>query len=160
MKWEYLSQVHLNSSSSSFFSPLVFFFMLLPPCRWCLSLPCSVPSPPPSLILASLTLFTVHKVYPFFLIVSYLLSSSFPSPPPPLSHPLSPIPHLAHTHTTHYTHVLVTTPSTAHSAPCGCSIFCLSPPSTTTFTAPHEQPPVPPSSSRPPFCSQLHRRSR
>ena len=49
--------------------------------------------------------------------------------------------------------MLVTTPSTAHSAPCGCSIFCLSPSSTTTFTAPHEQPPVPPSSSRPPSAA-------
>ena len=47
----------------------------------------------------------------------------------------------------------VTTPSTAHSAPCGRSIFCLSPSSTTTFTAPHEQPPVPPSSSRPPSAA-------
>ena len=49
----------------------------------------------------------------------------FPLPP---SLPPPSLSNLTQTHATHYTHVLVTTPSTAHSAPCGCFIFCLSPP--------------------------------
>ena len=88
-------EVCLSSSSYS----LCFF----PSRRWCVSYPCTVPSPPPSLNPVSLTLFSQYKVYP--LTVRYIFLPHYLFPPPSFFLPPSlPPPSGTNTYNPHYTH--------------------------------------------------------